>query len=99
LGLIQRGDADPVFETYLMSLQDGETCPKPVETKYGFHVIRLARRTVGRELPYDAVRERVAAYLEESAWRRAVHQYVAILAGRATIEGVELDAATSPLVQ
>ena len=99
LGLIQRGDADPVFETYLMSLREGETCPRPVETKYGVHVIRLARRAVGRELPFEAVKERIAAYLEESAWRRAVHQYVAILAGRASIEGVELDAATSPLVQ
>jgi peptidyl-prolyl cis-trans isomerase C len=70
-----------------------------VETKYGVHVIRLVRRAVGRELPYEAVKERIASYLEESAWRRAVHQYVAILAGRASIEGVELDAATSPLVQ
>jgi peptidyl-prolyl cis-trans isomerase C len=99
LGLIQRGDADPVFETYLMSLQEGETCPRTVETKYGFHVIRLGGRVAGRTLPFEAVKQRIAAYLEESAWRRAVHQYVSILAGRAAIAGVDFDAARSPLVQ
>ncbi len=99
LGPIQRGDADPVFETFLMSLREGEICPRPVETKYGFHLIRLARKQPGRELPFEHVAPRIAEYLEESAWRRAVRQYLAILAGRARIEGVALDAACSPLVQ
>lgn len=99
LGTIQRGDADPVFETYLMSLSDGEICPMAVETRYGFHVIRLLRSARGRELPFDAVRQRIAGYLEDAAWRRGVHQYVAILAGRARIDGIALEAATSPLVQ
>jgi len=99
LGHIQRGDVEPVFETYLMSLTEGETCARVVETKYGFHVIRCLRRLAGRELPFEAVKDRIAAYLEETAWRRAVHQYVALLAGGARIEGVSLDAATSPLVQ
>jgi peptidyl-prolyl cis-trans isomerase C len=99
LGTIRRGDADPVFETYLMSLADGEICPVPVGTKYGFHVVRLLRRVPGRDLPFEHVRARVAAYLEEAAWRRAVAQYVSILAGRARIEGIELAAAPTPLVQ
>lgn len=99
LGPIQRGDADAVFETYLMSLSDGEICPVPVETKYGFHVIRLIRKRPGRELSFEHVVPRIAAYLEESAWRRAVAQYVSILAGRARIEGIDLAASPSPLVQ
>ncbi len=99
LGTIQRGDADSVFETYLMSLKDGEICPVPVETKYGFHVIRLVRKVPGRDLPFEHVQPRIAAYLEEAAWRRAVAQYVSILAGRARIEGIDLAAAATPLVQ
>ena len=98
LGTIQRGDADPVFETFLMSLGDGETCPVAVETRYGFHIVRLLRSLRGRELPFESVRQRIAAYLEDAAWRRGVHQYVSILAGQAAIEGIALDAATSPLV-
>lgn len=99
LGHIQRGAADSVFESYLMSLGEGEICPRAVETRYGFHVIRCLARLSGRELPFESVKDRIGAYLEETAWRRAVHQYVAILAGGARIEGVTLGAATSPLVQ
>lgn len=99
LGPIQRGSADEVFETFLMSLRDGETCPVPVETKYGVHIVRLVRKIAGRDLPFDAVKRGIAAYLEDSAWRRAVHQYILILAGRAKIEGLELGGAGSPLVQ
>ncbi len=99
LGSVQRGDVEPVFETFLMSLSDGEICGQVVETKFGFHVIRLARKLPGRELPFEHVRERIAQYLEDRAWATAVRQYMSILAGRARIEGVALNAAVSPLVQ
>jgi hypothetical protein len=32
------------------------------------------------------------------SWRRATSQYLRVLAGRARIEGVAIDAATTPLV-
>lgn len=48
---------------------------------------------------FDDVRERIADYLADAVFHRAVHQYVSILAGRATLEGVDLDHAMSPLVQ
>ena len=41
--------------------------------------------------------ERIAAYLTESVKRRALAQYVALLAGRAQIAGITLAAADSPL--
>ncbi|MGQ0676295.1 MAG: peptidylprolyl isomerase, partial [Rhodospirillales bacterium] len=87
LGPVQRGDVDPVFETYLMSLREGEICGQTVETKFGFHILRLARKLPGRELPFEHVRERIARYLEDRAWASAVRQYMSILAGRARIEG------------
>lgn len=99
LGQISRGDTTPEFEAALWSLQSGETCPHPVQTKYGVHVLRLERRTASETLPFAIVRERIAAYLEESAWRRAVTQYVALLAGQACITGFAMPAAASPLVQ
>jgi hypothetical protein len=38
-------------------------------------------------------------YLVAHSWRRATSQYLRVLAGRARIEGVAIDAATTPLVQ
>ncbi len=99
LGQITRGGATPDFERALAALEPGAMSQTPVETRYGFHVIRLRRRIDGRDLPFEAVRDRISAYLAEAVERRAFAQYVAILADRADIVGVDFDAARSPLVQ
>ena len=99
LGQVARGDTTPEFEAALLSLQPGQICPEPVQTRYGVHVMRLERKVAGQMLPFEMVRERIAAYLEASAWRRAVAQYVALLAGGADIAGFDMPGAASPLVQ
>ena len=62
----------------------------PVETRYGFHIIRLDRRIDGRELPFEVVADRIADYLTENVERRAIAQYIARLASLASIEGVAI---------
>jgi peptidyl-prolyl cis-trans isomerase C len=99
LGEITRGSTVPEFETFLMSLDDGEICPRPVETRYGFHVVQLIRRQSGEMHPYEAVRTRIAAFLADCARQNAVRQYIAVLAGRAAITGAAIQQANSPLVQ
>lgn len=99
LGQVTRGSTVPEFETYLCSLDEGELCPAPVESRYGIHIVRLLRREPGRDLPYEAVREKIAEYLRDHAWRMGVRQYLQVLAGQARIEGLVLQAAASPLVQ
>lgn len=99
LGRIGRGSTVPEFETFLMSLDRGEMCPRPVETRYGFHVVRLIDRAGGEDLAFAAVQPRIAAYLAESAWRRGVAQYVQVLASQARVEGIDLGGAETPLVQ
>jgi peptidyl-prolyl cis-trans isomerase C len=99
LGQVVRGETTPEFETFLVALEPGQLCPTPVRTRYGVHVLRLDRRIEGKAMPFEAVRDRIAAYLEERTWRRAVAQYIALVAGQAQITGFDLPAATSPLVQ
>ncbi|MFN6999621.1 MAG: hypothetical protein ACK4ST_06265, partial [Elioraea tepidiphila] len=70
-----------------------------VKSRYGMHILWLHQRAEPRELPFEAVRDTVARYLHDASWRRAVHQFIAVLAGRAQIEGVAMDGATTPLVQ
>jgi hypothetical protein len=46
------------------------------------------------------VHPRIAAWLREAAWRRAAHQFMALLAAKARVEGIALSAAADgPLVQ
>ena len=99
LGQVSRGDTVPEVETFLDNLEEGQICPVPVKSRYGAHVLRLDRRIDGRQLPFDMVRDKIADYLQEASWRRAVAQYVRILAGQAEIDGADIDAATSPLVR
>jgi peptidyl-prolyl cis-trans isomerase C len=99
LGQIVLGETTPEFETFLVAMAPGQICPAPVHTPYGVHVLRLNRKIEGVALPFEAVRDRIAAYLEERTWRRAVSQYVSLLAGQARIAGFDMPGASSPLVQ
>jgi peptidyl-prolyl cis-trans isomerase C len=93
LGQITRGQTTPEFEQALVALAPGETTPEPVATRYGFHIIRLARKQEGALLPYKLVAERIADYLAGSVRRRAQAQYVARLVSAAEIAGIALDGA------
>lgn len=90
LGQITEGQTTPEFEEALFGLAPGLIGPEPVPTRYGFHIIRLDRKHEGRELPFDLVADRIVEYLQESARRRAMAQYIARLATVAQIEGIDL---------
>lgn len=100
LGRIGLGQTVPEFEQALFAMREGETSRQPVESRFGFHVIRLHRKTEGRPLDYDRVRDRIAGYLREQGERQAISRYLSLLTSRATISGVDLpgaDAPTAPL--
>jgi len=99
LGQLTPGSTVREFEQALKTMNPGELSSAPVETRYGFHVVLVERCVPGQVLPFDAVRERIAAWLEASSWSRAMSQYVSILAGRADLQGYKLRASDSPLVQ
>ena len=97
LGQLTRGQTVAEFDAALARMRPGEM--SIVETRYGFHVVRLDHHAPGAALPFALVRERIAGYLATSVQHRALAQYVSVLAGRAEITGVSLTAAGSPLVQ
>lgn len=99
LGQIGPGQTVAEFELALSRMAPGAVHGEPVETRYGLHVVRLDRRIDGRELPFELVRQRIADYLDESVERRALQQYVAVLASRAVVAGVDLGAQHGLLVQ
>ena len=98
LGQLCRGDLDPEIETFALSLEEGQICPVPIATRYGFHLLRLDRLVRGEVLPFEAVAAQITQHLAAQSWKRAVSQYLRVLAGRAKIDGLDMDAATSPLV-
>jgi peptidyl-prolyl cis-trans isomerase C len=94
LGQLTAGQTTPEFEKALLGLAAGKISD-PVESRYGLHIIRLDRKIEGRQVPFEAVRERIADYLRESVERRAAAQFIALLVSRAKIEGMEIAGAES----
>jgi peptidyl-prolyl cis-trans isomerase C len=99
LGQLQRGECVPEFDAVLFRLQAGEFAARPIETRFGLHIVQVVRRIEGTLLPFDAVKAQIAAWLATAALQRGVHQYLQILVGRARIEGITLEGAATPLVQ
>ncbi|SET25231.1 peptidylprolyl isomerase [Oceanicella actignis] len=90
LGQLRPGDCAPEFEAALRRMSPGEITAEPVLSRHGWHVIRLEARADGPPLPYEAARGRILEAMEKAAWARAARAFVAELAARAQISGVDL---------
>lgn len=99
LGQITTGSTVTEFERALENMTAGEAEPKLVESRFGFHLVVVDRKIDGQQLPFESVEARIAAWLDAAAWSKAVAQYISILAGRADIKGVDMEASHGCLVQ
>lgn len=92
LGQLSSGDTVAEFEAALAEMEEGAISAAPVQSRYGFHLIRLDARAEGEILPFDAVLPQLRAAAEKVAWVRASHAFAADLIARARISGVSLTA-------
>lgn len=99
LGQFGRGEMVPEFDRAVFGTTATGVLPTLVASRYGFHIVAVERRIPGRTLPFEEVEASVARFLAAQVEERALRQYVEVLAGRATLEGVDLAAAPTPLVQ
>ena len=99
LGQLSRGDCVPEFDDVLFRLGENELAARPIETRFGLHIVQVLRRIDGALLPFETVKSQIAAWLATAALQRGVHQYLQILVGRARIEGITLEGSATPLVQ
>lgn len=90
LGQLSSGDTVPEFEAALAAMDEGGLSAAPVETRYGFHLIRLDAKLRGAVLPFAAVLPHLRVAAEKAGWVRASRAWVAGLAARATVTGVSL---------
>lgn len=90
LGQLGPGDTVPEFEAALRQLSDGEVTPTPVQTRFGWHLIRLDGLAAGQRLPYDVVQPKIAAAMEKARWARAAQTFAQSLVEVADIIGVDL---------
>lgn len=99
LGWLSRGDCAPEFARELFGRSEVGVLPRLVHSRFGLHVVEVLERDPGADQPFEAVRGAVSQALRQQAFIAALRQYLSLLAGAAVLEGVDLDAAETPLVQ
>lgn len=88
LGQLGQGDTVPEFETALRSLVPGEITAEPVETRFGFHLIRLDAHAKGERLPFAAVRPKLETAAKKANWAQAAKAFAARLMAQASVTGL-----------
>ncbi|WZB71235.1 peptidylprolyl isomerase [Achromobacter xylosoxidans] len=91
LGQLGRGDTVPEFERAVFALPAGGLLPQLLETRHGLHIVRVTRRIEGRMLAYEQVAQQIAHALSSVSRDTAWRQYIKLLVGRASVEGIDLD--------
>jgi peptidyl-prolyl cis-trans isomerase C len=99
LGWLYATDCAPEFARELFGRAEVGVLPRLVHSRFGLHVVEVLAREAGVAQPFEAVRGAVAMALRQATYVTALRQYLAVLAGNARVEGVDLAAADTPLVQ
>jgi peptidyl-prolyl cis-trans isomerase C len=99
LGWLAAADCAPEFARELFGHAEVGVLPRLVHSRFGLHVVEVLEREPGVAQPFESVHGAVAMSLRQQSYVTAVRQYLQLLAGEAVMEGVDLDAADTPLVQ
>ncbi|MBP6751370.1 MAG: peptidylprolyl isomerase [Alicycliphilus sp.] len=99
LGWLTPEDCAPEFAREVFGSQEVGVLARLVHSRFGLHVVQVCARKPAQPQAFDQVRASIALVLRQQAWVNALRQYLQLLAGSAEVEGVQLDAADSPLVQ
>jgi peptidyl-prolyl cis-trans isomerase C len=99
LGWLTTDDCAPEFARELFGKHEVGVLPRLVHSRFGLHVVEVLAREAGVAPPFEAVQSAVAQALRQQTFTTALRQYLQLLAGQANVQGVDLDAAATPLVQ
>ena len=98
LGQLSKGQTVDEFEQQVWSLAEG-ICTYPVESRYGFHLVKVDQRVEGKPLEYTYVATQIRQYLHEQSTRRALSQYLQILGAEIGVRGVDFTSDGAHLLQ
>jgi peptidyl-prolyl cis-trans isomerase C len=87
LEIFGKGQMVPPFEQAAFALNPGEVSPV-VETRFGYHIIKLAEKYPASVQQFEEVKEKIAAYLKGYKIRQALAAFVEELRAKAKIEKV-----------
>lgn len=99
LGWVTKEECAQEFGQQVFGQQTVGILQRLVHSRFGFHVVEVCEREPGIQPAFEDVQRAIALRLRQQTWSNALRQYLQLLAGRAELEGIELDVAESLLVQ
>ena len=84
-----RGQMVKPFEDAAFSMAPGQVCDEPVETQFGYHIIKVIDKQEAQTQPFDEVRERLTAWLDNQAKEKFWQEYHTKIVDNAKIEWTE----------
>ena len=99
LGWLSVEDCAPEFAREVFGHVEVGVLSRLVHSRFGLHVVEVLEREPGTQQAFETVQGAVMMSLRQQAYVTALRQYLRVLAGAATVEGVELDAVDTPLVR
>lgn len=85
LGYFTRGQMVKPFEEAAFAMKPGEVSGM-VETRFGYHLIKVTDKTPEGTMPYDDVKERLGEFLKQQKIQEEINVYVKSLEEKAKIE-------------
>jgi peptidyl-prolyl cis-trans isomerase C len=99
LGWLTTADCAPEFAKELFGHAEVGVLPRLVHSRFGLHVVEVLGREAGVAQPFESVHGAVRMTLKQQTFVTALRQYLSLRAGEAIVQGVDLEAADTPLVQ
>ncbi|MDB5315694.1 MAG: peptidylprolyl isomerase [Rhodospirillales bacterium] len=87
LGFFKRGDLVPAFAEAAFALQPGQVSAAPVQTNFGWHIIRVEERRRAAAPPFEEARDAIRQQMFEGE----VNAFVERIRGAAQVERFNLD--------
>ncbi len=91
LGWLEAGDCAPEFARELFGTREIGVLARLVHTRHGLHVVEVMARQAGEQPAFEDVAGAVASDLSQRRFITALRQYLARLAGEATLEGIDFE--------
>lgn len=85
LGTVRRGYMPAEFDKVAFALEKGAVS-EVVETRHGFHVIKLIEKEPSRLMPYEQMREFLKKFLQEEESKKKLAEHIVELKKKAKIE-------------
>jgi len=99
LGWLTSADCAPELARELFGKPEVGVLPRLVHSRFGLHVVEVLAREPGVVPAFETVKSAVEQALRQQAFATALRQYLQLLAGQSDVQGIDLAASATPLVQ